>query len=259
MKEAVGMDIRLSDFQRGHGWILVSLYHPSNTAARRERLLLSAIAMSSEQSRTKTIGDSAFVGFQQYTAQHGGKTDFVIAPGLSSLTVARDLGLSIARNANLVQRLWVEVSCLDQNDARRFFEDLFSVEGALPSLQSSYLCFVNLYKETNEMNVSPNFMKHLRGLGFCGCRRSIPPYLKQMIRNKHYGIEEVDFCLGLLEHTELLDDLLRNVRSFHVNYLWTENDAGILARSFERTKAEGDKLARLTFVEDCVLTLIQRR
>ena len=65
-----------------------------------------------------------------------------------------------------------------------------------------------------------------------------------MIRNKDCGIEEVKFGSSLLKHATLLDDTIRRVRSFRVDYV-SEDDVRLLAMSLERTKAHGDNLVRL--------------
>ena len=57
-----------------------------------------------------------------------------------------------------------------------------------------------------------------------------------MIRNKDYGIEEVKFDRSLLKHAELLDETLRRIRSFRVNFE-SEDDVDRLLGSLERTKA----------------------
>ena len=86
-KEAVAMDINLS--QKGYEAVqcVVSLYHPinsNNMAARRDRLRSSAMAVSSEQSGAKAIGDSAFLGYEQHAAlsKHGARTRFVFSKHL---------------------------------------------------------------------------------------------------------------------------------------------------------------------------------
>ena len=271
-KEAVAMDINLS--QKGYEAVqcVVSLYHPinsNNMAARRDRLRSSAMAVSSEQSGTNAIGDSAFLGFEQHAAlfEHGERTCFVFSKHVvksrdsSVSTFVSDLGLSIARNANLVRCLRVEVDSMFKLDAHRFLEDLFSpsVEGAFTSLRSVYLVFDYLAFDyeycDRETNWSPHIVKHLRGFATkahcrdesCDLTVALPclKLVASTMRHKDCGIEEVIFCSLLLNHTELLDNTLRSVRSFNADGLYGTGQVGALAGSFERTKAEGDKLARV--------------
>ena len=276
MKGAVGMSISLPTRKSGcTGGISckVSLYNPcnrSNMAARKERLRLSAIALSSEESRTKAIGDSIF---EQYDAlfEHEGKTVFEFfirelltsAPESSTSTLMSDLGQSISQNANLVRHLMVQVGHQDQIDVNQFLRDLFSVDGAFPSLHGAYLHLDYSFSKGADMaDLPPHIMRHVRTLaiygfisatGDFGDLAETPPYLKQlgsMIRNKDYGIEEVIFDNGMLKYgcAEVLDDTLRNVRSFDVIYVFQDAEALLLAASFERTKAEGDQLVRVRFV-----------
>ena len=103
MKGAVAMDIRVL-FPR----CTVSLYC-HNGATRKARLQLSAITMSSEQSRTRATDGSVWLGNEAYEGlfNHGMIRDFTffikaIGPLADELAVfARKLGLSIAQNANL--------------------------------------------------------------------------------------------------------------------------------------------------------------
>ena len=241
-KEAVAMEITLSEFWRNRDrqTCRVSLYHPSR-AARRERLRLSAIA---EQGQTETIGDSTFVGFARYAAlfKHGEKPDFVFECRDPFL---RDLGLSIARNANLVQCLRVEVQYVHRTLAHQILEALFSVEGAFPSLQSVYLNFHASCGE--ETYVPPHIMKHVRGIRIWEHSLNSTRCAKQvgsMIRNKDCGIEEVYLSTPL--QAELLDDTLSSVCSLKVDSC-EEGDAGLFVGSLERTKAEGGKLVRVSF------------
>ena len=86
MKDVVAMDIRMkSHWDRS---FVVSIYHPNNesiSAARKERLRLSAISMSSEQSQTATMSDSVWLGIEPYAAlyTHGERRDFVFEVGSS--------------------------------------------------------------------------------------------------------------------------------------------------------------------------------
>ena len=264
-KEAVAMDIRLPtpywDYDRDN--CIVSLYYRGNhpDLARSERLRLSAISMSSEQSGTKAIGDSAFWGFERYPALFTleRRFDFVftcsefgtLSAESSLSTFARDLGLSIAQHANLVRCLRVEYSCDHRIDAHQFFEDMFSVEGAFPSLRSAYLNVEDFGEEVTD--VSPQLMKHVRVLELCPPWRTppyAPPLLKQvgrMIRNKDNEIEDFKVSSFLLYHEELLDDALRSVRSFRVRLIFPV-EISLLAASLERTKADGDKLTRLSLL-----------
>ena len=260
MKEAVAIDIRLSRVGFSTVQCAVSLYPSkrSGMAARKERLRLSAMAVSSEQDRRTTIGDSAFMGFARYAKLFkNGKTDFVfredlgIAQDSSMSSFASDLGLSIARNANLVQCLRVGDAFSYQLYPHRFLKDLFSlsVEGAFPSLRSAYLGFE--YSCGKATDLPPHIMKHLRCLriwAFASRKCDLTLCAKQignMIRNKDYGIEEVIFSNSLLRHAELLDDTLSSLRSFHVSLI-DNSEVGRLAGSFKRTEAEGDKLVQVS-------------
>ena len=92
-------------------------------------------------------------------------------------------------------------------------------------------------------DVSPHLMKHVRGLEQIEMwlqPETLPPayvdWISSMIRNN--AIEEVEFPTG---DAKLLDDALRRVRSFEV-CIGSSTSLDHLARSFERTRAEGDKL-----------------
>ena len=239
MKEAVAMDIRLLTSVAAYRIVqcAVRLYQPTNrsnmvvpVAARKERLRLSAIAESCEQVRKKTIGDSAFSEFSRNDGRWSEDVFFFYIAGTTpdSLmsTFVSDLGLSIARNANLVRAFRIVDYFHD-----RFLRDLFSFSPAFPSLQSVYLEFEYEYSYEKGTHLPPHIMKHLRSL----------------MRNKDNEIEEVRFSASLLSYGELLDDTLRSVRSFQVDY-FGEGEVGLMARSLERTKAEGDKLVRVSLL-----------
>ena len=118
MKDAVAMDIRMTGYWACSSFV-VSLYHPDNesiSAARKERLRLSAISMSSEQSQTATMSDSVWLGFEPYAAlyTHGERRNFVFkvgssVPESSVETFVTDVGLAILRNAHLVECLRADV------------------------------------------------------------------------------------------------------------------------------------------------------
>ena len=261
MKEAVAMDIRIDashseTFLSQKCFCSVSIYHPNNesiSAARKERLRLSAISTSSEQWQTTTTatGDSVWLGIEPYAAlyTHGDRTEFVFEVGTFMAPVslvesfATDLGLSILRNAHSVQCLRVQVHV-----AQKFFS-LDAWKEAFPSLRSVYLG--REYGFDSMFDLSPHLLKHVRGLEVdaenCQCDEAEPAAVGQienMIRNKEYGIEEVRFAAWLLRHEELLDDTLRRVRSFRCE-LASEEDVDLLAGSFERTKADADHLVCL--------------
>ena len=249
MKDAVAMDIRI----HGCCFCTVSIYHPNKksiSAARKERLRLSAISMSSEQSQTATTGDSTWLGIEPYAALYtlGKRRDFVFAvgslvPNASVKTFVTDLGLAILRNTHLVECLRVDVVT-----ETRFLKTFFSLDawkGAFPSLRSVYLgrdCW-----SLRKFEVSPHLLKHVRGLEVFGTLEpAVLPQIESMIRNKDYGIEEVKFHSSLLKlkHEELLDDTLRRVCSLRIECA-SEDEFRLLAESFERTKAHGDNLVRL--------------
>ena len=241
MKEAVAMDIRLSHLTAEYrtAQCTVRLYQPSNRsnmvvpmAARKERLRLSAIAESCEQVRKKTIGDSACSGFSRYDGRWScyRRDDvgfFYIAwttPDSLMSTFVSDLGLSIARNANLVRALRI-VDDFIPTHFDRFLKDLFSFSPAFPSLRSVYLWFGYCkYSYEKGTHLPPHIMKHLRSLkieGFPSGGCDLTLYAKQvgsMMRNKDNGIEEVSFFASLLSYGELLDDTLRSVRSIRVRF-----------------------------------------
>ena len=230
----------------------VSLYY-CNGATRKARLKLSAIAMSSEQSRTRATGDAAWLGIERSAALFnlGTRHDFrfLRRHRCCNDTFVRKLGLSIAQNANLVEYLRIGV----RNDSAQdgFFKRLLSLDvwkEALPSLQDAYLIVENFYDDT--MEVSPHLMKHVRGQGFGDYFSITPAYLdftSNMIRNKDNVIEEINFHPDLLCNAKLLDDTLMRVRSFEVEFAdMTTFD--FLARSLERTKAEGDNLECVSIV-----------
>ena len=73
MKEAVAMDIRIEMPFVGNATLAelfrsISPNNESISAAKKARLRLSAISMSSEQSRTVTTGDSVWLGIGPYAA-----------------------------------------------------------------------------------------------------------------------------------------------------------------------------------------------
>ena len=117
MKDAIAMDLSVTEAYFHRTYFAVSIYHPNNEsmrAARKERLRLSAISMSSEQ--TATAGDSVWLGIEPYVAlyTHGERRQFVfevgsLVPDSSIKTFVTDLGLAILRNAHLVERLRVDV------------------------------------------------------------------------------------------------------------------------------------------------------
>ena len=137
MKGAVAMDIRL--FGRSH--CAVSLYCPNGDCVT-DRRQLSAITMSSEQSRTRATDGSVWLGIEPYEAlfNHGTTRDFIfcLAGGLrhgALHTFVRKLGLSIAQNANLVECLRIGARYADRCG---FFNQLFSLDvwkKAFPALQ----------------------------------------------------------------------------------------------------------------------------
>ena len=114
------------------------------------------------------------------------------------------------------------------------------------------------------IEVSPHLMKHVRGLAQYEFSRG-PVYLdltRSMIRNKDCVIEEIDFHPNLLANAELLDETLRNVRSFKLKFEHvTHADRTafvLLARSFKRTKADGNKLERVSVIVPEASMAVQR-
>ena len=257
MKGAVAMEIWLSKCQ-----CRVSLYF-RNRATRKARLQLSAIAKSSAQSRSRATGNSVWLGIERYAAlfNHGTRQDFTFSCDnceSADLTIpffVRNLGLSIAQNANLVECLRMGVKenpsrlhllrvDVDSQQLKKdiIFAQLFSLDvwkDAFPSLQRAYL--IGFF--CNVIDVSPQLMKHVRGMEQCMKPKTISPaYLDcfgSMIRNN--VIEEVDFLCHLLNQPKMLDDALRRVRSFRVD-IESRTSWDRFAMSLERTKAEGDKL-----------------
>ena len=248
LKGAVAMDIWLEPNCN----CTVSLFCP-NGATRKARRQLSAIAMSSEQSRTGETGDSVWLDIERFAAlfKHGTRRDFSFRERRccreSRLhTFVRDLGLSIAQNANSVECL--RINATDRDSDLGSYKQLFSLDvwkEAFPSLQGAYLG-VNIEGDTTDF--SPHLMKYVRGVEQYKDRMlAIPPvyldWIGSMIRNN--VIEEIKFSPDFLEFPELLDDTLRSVRSFEV-HIGNRTSWDLVARSFERTKAEGDKLERLS-------------
>ena len=226
----------------------VSLYY-RNEATRKARLKLSAITMSSEQSRTRATGDSVWLGFERYAAlfEHGTRRVFAFYSHPYHLTLhtsVRKLALLIARNASSVECLLIGFG--SKYMAYGSFRQLFSLDiwkEAFPSLQGAYLILDTLFT----IDVSPHLMKYVRGVAY-GDERINQGYLNwisSMVRNEDNLLEEINFPPTLLDQAELLDETLRSVRSFEVDI---ESMTGwdLLVMSFERTKAEGDKLERLS-------------
>ena len=267
MKEAVAMDIDVRNETSSDGLLsntccFISIYHPNNTslsAARKERLRLSAISISPEQSQTTTTAtsDSVWLGIEPYAAlfAYGTRFKFLFNVGIrvpqsSVKTFATDLGLSILRNAHFVQCLRLQVH--EDIGMLPLVKEFFSLDAwkeGFPSLRSVYLG--RRYEDSWKFDLPPHLLKHLRGLELQGefnpCDDPEPAVLRQMeslIRNKDCAIEEVKLETWLLEYEELLDDTLRRVRSFQVKVV-SEEDVDDLAASFERTKADGDNLVRL--------------
>ena len=280
MKGAVAMDIVLF----GWNFCSVSLFS-RNRFARKARLQLAA-TMSSEQSGARTTGESVWLGIESYAAlfkyetmrnftfrwagvvRHDGKSQ-----DLTLHTFVRKLGLSIAKNANSVQCLRINA----ENGG--FAKQLLSLDAwkeAFPSLKGAYLISDPSYDASD---VSPHLRKHVRSLAlfeFSGAPMIHQGYLDligSMIRKN--VIAEICFDLRLLCHTKVLDDTLRSVRSFQVRFSHcpaitlppaTAAAMDNLARSFERTKADGDKLQSLSvhvsasiFSETAVETMIRSR
>ena len=108
--------------------------------------------------------------------------------------------------------------------------------------------------QLGKLDLPPHLLKHVRGLTVqqyepcvLGEDCAVLRQMESMIRNKDCGIEEVDMFPWLPEHAELWDDTLRRVREFQV-YFFNGDDVNLLARSFERTKVDGDNLVRLSFM-----------
>ena len=275
IKDAVAMDIRIGSYigaWRRH-CCAVSIYHPNNksiSAARKERLRLSAISMSSEQSQTATTGDSVWLGIEPYAAlfTHGERREFVfeVGPNLvtdsSVKTFVTDLGLTILRNAHLVECLRVHVTTDSDTGTLQLLKTFFSLgawKEAKSSLRSAYLGCDAWYSW--KFDLPPRLLKHVRGLEVRGTvKKAGLPQVESMIRNKDYGIEEVRFVYAFLKHAELLDDTLRRVRSFRVKLAYVRSCS--LAESFQRTKAHGDNLVRLTVDNDlgccCPMAMVKR-
>ena len=250
MKGVVAMDIRVI----WGCYCAVSLYFP-NGATRKAGLQLSAIKMSPEQSRTRATGDSVWLDIERFAAlfNHGTRRDFTFYLagerrfGRESQFHAslRDLGLSIAQNANSVECLRIGA----KRSNRGFLKQLFSLDvwkEAFPSLQRAYLNVDIFYNDA--IDVSPHLMNHVCGVvQYKDQNLMIPPayldWIGSMIRNN--AIEEINFVPNLLDDATLLDDTLRSVRSFDVE-IECSTSLDHLARSFERTRAEGDKLERLS-------------
>ena len=257
IEAAVAIDIRIQGaFLVNGGWMdtccFVSIYRPNNksiSAETKERLRLSAISMSSEQSQPATTGDSVWLGIEPYATlyTHGERLHFVfevdneMVPKSSVETLATDLGLAILRNAHLVECLRVHVTT--ETPFPKTFFSLDAWKEAFPSLRSAYLgCDC---RSLGKFDLSPYVLKHVRGLEVFGTvKPAVLSHIESMIRNKDYGIEEVKFDSLLLQHAGLLDDTLRRVRSFRVDNT-SEDDLRFLAESLERTKAHGDNLVRL--------------
>ena len=170
-------------------------------------------------------------------------------------TFVRKLGLSIAQNANSVEILRVFAQNGDVIDG--FAKQLLSLDvwkEAFPSLQGACLTS-DLFHDASD--VSPHLMQHVRSVALIESSRLqmiTPGYLDligSMIRRN--VIEQVSFdpCPIWRCHTKLLDDTdtLRSVRSFVVflpSLFALGTPLDVLVGSFERTKAEGDKLKRLS-------------
>ena len=246
LKGAAAMRIGVVD--RRH--LSVVLYG-RNEATRKARLQLS---ITLERSRTSAAGDSVWLDIERYAAlfKHGTRRDFIFlrgdrSPDLTCRTFVGILGLLIAQNAASIECLRLEAKFFDRFDTVEdmFFKQLFSLDvwqEAFPSLQRAYL-IANSY---DTIDVPPHLMKHVRGLEQVEVwlqPETLPPayvdWTSSMIRNN--AIEEVEFPTSLLGDAKLLDDALRRVRSFEVE-IASSTSLDHLARSFERTRAEGDKL-----------------
>ena len=260
MKGAVGMKIEL----RERDFCAISLYS-RNGDTRRERLQLTAATMSSEQSGTRTTGDSVWLAFERYDRAFFRylpirKPTFFHLAGhdrTSQDLIVRKLGLSIAQNANSVEFLHISAENGDGKDG--FAKQLLSLDAwkeAFPSLQGACLSSDPF---NDAIDVSPHLRKHVRSVAlvnFGGSQMITPGYLDligSMIRKK--VIEEISIDSRLLCHTKLLDDTLRSVRSLVVTLSVVASTTALdaLARSFERTKAEGDKLERLSVGVHCIV------
>ena len=244
MKGAVAVQIMMSRPRE----CAVSLYC-RNEATRKARLKLSAITMSSEQSRIRSTGDSVWLGFERYAAlfEHGTRRGFAFfSHNTTNDTSVRKLGLSIARNASSVECLLIGFG--SKYRAYGSFKQFFSLDiwkEAFPSLQGAYLILNTLFM----IDVSPHLMKHVRGVVHNGDERINQRYLNwmsSMIRNENNLIEEINFLPTLLYQAGLLDETLRSVRSFEVDLERMIPRWYFLVMSLERTKAEGDKLERLS-------------
>ena len=113
-----------------------------------------------------------------------------------------------------------------------FLKTFFSLDAwkeAFPfSTRSVYLALDGWYSW--KFDLPPHLLKHVRGLLVFGTvKPAVLPPIESMIRNKDYGIEEVKFDCSLLKHAELLDDTLRRIRSFRVNFE-SEDDVDRLLR-----------------------------
>ena len=244
LKGAVAMGICVC--QNGY---FVSLYCP----CARNRLF--AVTMS-EQSQTRTIGSSVWLGIDRYAAvfKRGTTRDFGFCfagerrhEDMALHTFVRNLGLSIAQNANSVECLRLEAG-----PGEDMFKKLFSLDEwkeAFPSLQRAYF----IGNVSALIHVSQYLMKHVRGLEHLYLwhdyhRGKFPQRYMDWIGNtiRNNAIEEVEFFYNLLDDDTLLDDTLRSVRSFHVEIDSCSTSLHQLVGSFERTKAEGDKLERLS-------------
>ena len=172
MKEAVAIDIRLSRVGFSTVQCAVSLYPSkrSGMAARKERLRLSAMAVSSEQDRRTTIGDSAFMGFARYAKLFkNGKTDFVFREDLDSSmsSFVSDLGLSIARNGNLVQCLRVGDAFSYQLYPRKICSRSPWRGHFLLSLRSVYLGFEYSCGKATDLSPHQEAPPLSKNMGFC--------------------------------------------------------------------------------------------
>ena len=240
MKEAVAMDFDIDGYRCD-----LSFHHPNSAslrAGRKERLLLSAIS-------TPARGDSVWFGIEPYAAlySYGERREFGFelekskTPPVSPVYNVSLLGFSIQRNAHSVQCLRVKVQ--NSTNTLPFVDKIFSLDAwkeAFPSLRTVYLRVESL-----NFDLPPHLLKHVRGLDVYGSSLGVSQQrIRSLIRKKDYGIEEVKFRAGLPKHAELLDDMLRRVRSFEVE-LENEADLDDLAESLERTKADGDNLVRL--------------
>ena len=195
MKDAVAMDISIYG-PHGRRSFAVSIYHPNKKSigARKERLCLSAISMSSEQSQTATMSDSVRFGIEPYATlyTHGERRQFLFEADAHKTTdssvkaFATDLGLAILRNAHLVEFLQVNVA-MESRFVKTFFS-LGAWKEAFPSLRSAYLLVPGWCRW--QFDLSPHLLKHVRGLELTGTvQPAVLPYIERMIRNKDNGIE----------------------------------------------------------------------